>query len=66
MRNLTAITDRYRFKLTWEFKLADFWIGFYFKRTLPENRPTYGSQIDIWICIIPCFPLHFIIGEING
>lgn len=33
-----------------EFKLQDFWIGFFWK--------TLGSRADLWICLIPCIPLH--------
>ena len=59
MKKLATIINSSNFKLTWEFKLADFWIGFYFKTTLP-------LKIDIWFCIIPCFPLHFVIRNYNG
>ena len=33
-----------------EFKLQDFWVGAYWKRGI--------HKFDIWICIIPCFPIH--------
>lgn len=33
-----------------EWKLQDLWVGVYWKDT-PE-------QLDIWICLIPCLPLH--------
>lgn len=33
-----------------EWKLADLWIGAFWKRT--------GSCIDLWICLLPCLPLH--------
>ncbi len=29
----------------------DFWIGLYWKNT--------ECRIDIWICLIPCFPIHY-------
>jgi hypothetical protein len=38
-----------------EFKLADMWIGVYWDR-----RPVH---LDIWICLVPCFPLHFWMTE---
>lgn len=37
--------------IDFEFKLQDFWIGLYW-----ENR---NHDIDIWLCIIPCFPIHY-------
>jgi len=37
-------------KIRFEFKLQDFWIGLFWKKL--EN------QTDIWICLIPCFPIH--------
>ena len=38
-----------------EFKLQDFWMGVFWK-----NNP---RDIDIWICIIPCFPIHYWSGR---
>lgn len=45
----------HRKKLTfqsWKFewKVQDLWIGAYWKRT--------GEFWDLWICLIPCMPLH--------
>lgn len=34
-----------------ERKWADAWIGAYWKRT--------GGCIDVWICIVPFFPIHW-------
>lgn len=33
-----------------EWKLEDFWVGAFWKRT--------GGTIDLWLCLIPCVPLH--------
>lgn len=33
-----------------EWKLQDFWIGAFWKRT--------GNCVDLWVCLIPCVPLH--------
>ncbi len=45
---------RLRFQRDWhaefEWKLADLWIGAFWKRT--------GNCIDLWVCFIPCVPLH--------
>lgn len=34
-----------------EWKLQDMWGGVYW-----ENTP---ERFDIWICLIPCLPLHY-------
>lgn len=33
-----------------EFKLADLWVGAFWKRT--------GSCVDVWVCLVPCVPIH--------
>lgn len=33
-----------------EWKLEDLWVGAFWKRT--------GGTIDLWLCLIPCVPLH--------
>jgi hypothetical protein len=33
-----------------EFKLRDMWIGAYWAKI--------GNCTDLWICLLPCFPLH--------
>lgn len=33
-----------------EVKLEDLWVGAFWKRC--------GNCWDLWICLIPCFPLH--------
>ena len=38
-----------------EFKLQDMWMGVYWK-----NRK---QDIDIWICLLPCFPIHYWSGR---
>lgn len=43
----------YRHGSVWarfEFKLEDFWIGAFWRRE--------AARWDIWVCLIPCFPLH--------
>lgn len=40
-----------RVRVRLEFKLADMWIGAYSE----HNK----YRADIWICLIPCVPLHF-------
>jgi hypothetical protein len=45
-----------------EFKLPDFWIGVFWKHTTVPiiGRPpgTVNIFTDIWICLLPCLPLH--------
>lgn len=36
-----------------EFKIQDLWIGVYW-----SGHETLG-RFDIWICVIPCFPIHY-------
>lgn len=40
--------------ITWhlrlEWKLADFWIGCFWK--------SEDGHFDLWICLLPCLPLH--------
>lgn len=49
------ITERLQF-FGWirprlEFKLQDMWIGVYWK--------SVGHAVDVWVCLIPCVPIHF-------
>lgn len=37
-----------------EWKLADFWVGVFWKRA--------ATSTDIWICLLPCVPLHITIS----
>lgn len=39
-----------------EFKLADCWIGVFWRRERPGRDLVY--HWDVWICLIPCLPLH--------
>lgn len=42
-------------KVRVEFKLADAWVGVFVKKK--------GCFIHIWVCIIPCVPLHLTIDR---
>lgn len=35
-----------------ERKLEDFWIGAYWKWSV--------ERLDVWICLLPCLPLHIV------
>lgn len=64
--------DGFRWGVSLEWKLADLWIGAFFKN---REQPGYvwaaiyydgrsvvtGDKIritDLWICILPCLPIH--------
>ncbi len=58
------------FKIRIEFKLADMWIGVFWKRSpgqIPCHESTatkawmWGKDIittHVWICLLPCVPIH--------
>lgn len=37
-----------------EFKLQDLWVGAFWHR----KRSILGSEQHIWICLLPCLPIH--------
>ena len=39
-------------KISLEFKLEDLWVGIYWR------RDKHYWLNHIWICLIPCFPIH--------
>jgi len=40
-----------------EFKLQDFWVGVFWKTS--PMPPRGWSKVDLWICFVPCLPIHF-------
>lgn len=46
-----------------EWKLEDCWVGVFWKRSPPERTllllglPSL-PRVDVWICLLPCLPLH--------
>lgn len=48
--------EQTRWGWCFEWKLADLWLGVFWKQTL--TTPTLGTRTDWWICVIPCVPLH--------
>jgi hypothetical protein len=51
-RELTGdfrLTRRWRMAL--QFKPADLWVGVYYAG--------HGGWWDVWVCLVPCFPIHF-------
>lgn len=43
-----------RVRLEWN--PADLWVGLYVTRK-PEDGRTH-----VWVCLVPCFPLHLVFG----
>ena len=46
-----------------EFKLQDFWIGVFwdYKKADYSVAGFHCTQdFHLWICLIPCFPIHYI------
>lgn len=41
-----------------EFKAEDAWVGAFWRRS-----GVYAEQLEIWICLIPCLPIHLTIGK---
>lgn len=52
--------ERRKWRVRFEFKTQDCWFGVFWKRG--GYQQTFGEWIepalDIWICIVPMFPLH--------
>ena len=50
-------------KIKIKFKLNDFWIGAFWESYKINNAPkrqsenTFLKRTDIYICIVPCFPI---------
>lgn len=61
MKNLILFFDfttgrpRRRYALALEFKLADLWVGAFWK----HSNSTGGTQFQLWVCLLPCLPFHF-------
>lgn len=42
-----------------EFKPQDMWVGVFWRTEETDWRPSHIVRaIDIWLCIVPCLPLH--------
>jgi hypothetical protein len=49
-------------KVRIEFKLQDMWVGVFWKRDV--DFITDLRELNIWICLIPCLPIHIYKEEI--
>lgn len=45
-------------KLRLEFKLEDFWIGFFWRVAPGCAKHDLARRVDLWVCVVPCLPLH--------
>lgn len=41
----------FRWRVQLEYKPEDMWVGAFWVK--------HGSCVDLWVCVVPCFPLHF-------
>jgi hypothetical protein len=49
--------------LTLECNPADCWVGVYWERKRTHYCAGEGivtAELHVWVCLVPCFPLHFI------
>lgn len=45
-----------------EWKIEDMWVGVFWKRGYATtSRCPVHLWTDVWICFVPCFPLHLTI-----
>jgi hypothetical protein len=47
--------QRFAFRLALEWKPADLWRGVYPRR---ERQFADRWQYDVWVCVVPCLPVH--------
>jgi hypothetical protein len=49
--------------ITLECQPTDCWVGASWERRRTQYRPGKGmvtAELHVWVCLVPCFPLHFI------
>ena len=39
-----------------EAKKEDCWVGVFWRR----EQGDWGSTLDVWVCLLPCLPIHYI------
>lgn len=48
-----------------KFKLADLWVGAYFENRRADyhlmEAGNVWEELHIWVCLLPCFPIHIVI-----
>ena len=56
-----SVYDRGRTPVRWRFewKSQDAWFGIFWKiDKVAPNFCDYHEEVHIWICFVPCIPLH--------
>lgn len=48
-------------KVYLEFKPEDLWIGVFWRRRRLWEELQGGATLDVWICLVPCFPIHIVL-----
>lgn len=62
---LKVFTKNYTRQIQLEFKLQDFWVGAYWKKeTYSHPKKRNMTRLDVWVCLIPCLPIHIIIFDL--
>lgn len=54
LTHFRRITPRWSWRI--EFKMADLWVGAFWK----DTECTFGKDRDVWICLIPMLPIHLV------
>lgn len=60
MRTLASreSADYFSWRVALEWKLEDCWVGVFWKRGVIQGDHVDGKTLDIWICLLPCLPIH--------
>lgn len=63
-RRYFLIARGQKWKLRIEFVKQDVWIGVFWRslrnyESTGLNGPGEPQNLDVWVCIVPCFPIHF-------
>jgi hypothetical protein len=68
---MVIIRDRriaWRLWVGWQCKAADLWVGAFWDRKRVRyylaGTGTVVSEFHVWICLLPCLPIHIVIPEV--
>jgi hypothetical protein len=63
-----SLAALWRIEWRWEFQPRDLWVGVYWRvdddpgetpwRYDYLGAPFPPRRVDVWICVVPCLPLH--------
>lgn len=59
-----ALIQRPKWSIKFKFKLQDFWVGVFWESKYnigyeASNGISEKVSFDLYICLLPCLPLHF-------